>query len=264
MVDLNECVALEVNGEEVSLYDVLKLAKLLGTPKFILDGITAALIQQGARQRDIEVSDEELQQAADNYRAQNDLHDADTTESWLQTRKLSYEDWESLLESQVMEAKLREALTAGSVEQHFAEHRLSFDKAAVSRLVLGDEGVARELRAQIIEDGADFHALAREYSIHADTRPAGGYAGLIIRTDMEPALEAVVFGSQAGKVVGPIKTDDGWELIKVERVAPAELDDEMKETIKTQLFTEWLTEQRRKARIKLPLLESNKEEETDK
>jgi putative peptide maturation system protein len=261
MVELNECVALEVNGEEVSLYDVLKLAKLSGTLKFIEDGITAALIQQGAQQRDIDVSDEELQQAADNYRAQNDLHDAETTETWLRTQKLSYEDWESLLECQVKEGKLREALTAGTVEQRFAEQRLSFDKAAISRLVLADEGVARELRAQIIEDGADFYALAREYSIHADSRPAGGYAGLIIRTDLEPALEAAVFGSQPGKVVGPIKTDDGWELVKVERLVQAELDDGMRETLKTQLFTEWLTEQRRKARIKVPLLESNTAED---
>lgn len=260
MVEINDCVALEVNGEEVSLSDVLKLAKLYDTLKFIDDGITATLIQQGAQQREIEVSDEELQQAADSYRAQNDLHDAETTESWLKTRKLSYEDWESLLEFQVKEGKLREALTAGSVAQRFAEQRLLFDKAAISRLVLGDEGVARELRAQIIEDGADFHALAREYSIHVDTRPAGGYAGLIMRTDMEPALEAAVFGAQPGKVVGPLKTDDGWELVKVERLAPAELDDEMRETLKTQLFTEWLSEQRMKARIRLPLLESNRNE----
>jgi putative peptide maturation system protein len=260
MVELNELVALEVNGEEVSLYDVLKFAKLSGTLKFVEDGITAALIQQGARQRDIKVSDEELQQAADNYRTQNDLHDAETTEAWLQAQKLSYEDWESLLESQVKQGKLREALTAGSVEQRFTEQRLTLDKAAISRLVLADEGVARELRAQIIEDGADFHALAREYSIHADTRAAGGYAGLITRTDMEPALESAVFGSRPGTVVGPIKTDDGWELVKVERLAPAELDDEMRETLKTKLFTEWLGEQRRKARIRVPLLENNQSE----
>jgi putative peptide maturation system protein len=264
MVELNECVALEVNSEEVSLYDVLKLAKLLGTLKFIEDGITAALIQQSAQQRHIEVSDEELQLAADNYRAQNDLHDADTTEAWLQAKKLSYEDWESLLESKVKEGKLRETLTAGSVEQRFAEQRLSFDKAAISRLVLADEGVARELRAQIVEDGADFHALAREYSIHADTRHAGGYAGLVIRTDMEPALEAAVFGCQPGKVVGPIKTDEGWELVKLERLVPAELDHERRENLKTQLFTEWLAEQRKKARIKVPLLDSNKAESEER
>jgi putative peptide maturation system protein len=260
MVNLNDCIALEVNGEEVSLYDVLKRAKLKGTLQLIEDGINAALIQQAAEQRGIDVSDEELQQAADEYRAANDLHDAETTQVWLESKNLSYEDWESLLEYQVNERKLREALTAGLVEQRFAEQRLSFDKAAISRLVLSDEGVARELRAQIIEDGADFHALAREYSSHAATRLAGGYAGLMVRTEMEPALEAAVFGAQPGKVVGPIKTDDGWELVKIERLNLAELDDEMRETIKTGLFGEWLSELRSKARISLPLLETGDEE----
>src|SRR5688572_2991946 len=260
MVDLNDCVALEVNGEEVSLYDVLKLAKLDGTLQLIEKGIDATLIQQAAGQRGIEVSDEELQLAADEYRAANSLYDAETTQTWLETNNLSYGDWESVLEYQVTTLKLREALTARLVEQHFAEQRLSFDKAAISRLVLSDEGVARELRAQIIEDEADFHALAREYSIHAATRPAGGYAGLMERTEMEPALEAAVFGAQQGKVVGPIKTDDGWELVKIERIYPAVLDDEVRETIKTVLFSEWLSQQRSKARITVPLLESDEEE----
>ncbi len=260
MVEPNQSVALEVNGEEVSLYDVVRLAKLNGSLTFIEEGISAALIQQGAQQRGIEVSDEELQQAADNYRTANDLHDAEITEAWLQARRLSYEDWEALLEYQVMERKLGDALTAGLVEQRFAEQRLSFDKAAISRLVLNEEGVARELRAQIIEDGADFHALAREHSTHVETRPAGGYAGLIVRTDMEPALEAAVFGAQPGKIVGPIKTDDGWELVKVERVVPAELNEAMRETIKTALCKEWLAEQRNQARINLPLLDSSRDE----
>ncbi|HKO96473.1 MAG TPA: peptidylprolyl isomerase [Pyrinomonadaceae bacterium] len=260
MVNLNEYVAIEVNGEEVSLYEVLSLAKLNGSLQLISHGIDAALVRQVASQRGIEVSDDELQQAADEFRAENDLYDADTTQSWLESKHLSYQEWESSLEYRVVERKLREALTAGLVDQRFVEQRLSFDKAAVSRLVLSDEGVARELRAQIVEDGADFHALAREHSIHTDTRMAGGYAGEMLRTDMEPALEAAIFGAQAGKVIGPIKTDDGWELVKLEGLVPAELDDEMRETIKTVLFDEWLAEQRRKARIKVPLLDAAEDE----
>ncbi len=255
MVNQNECVAIEVNGEEVSLSDVLTLAKLNGSLQLINDGINATLVRQAAAQRGIKVSDEELQQAADEFRAANDLYDADTTQTWLEGRKLSYHEWESSLEYRITERKFREALTAGLVEQHFVEQKLSFDKAAVSRLVLNEEDVARELRAQIVEDGADFHALAREHSIHLDTRPSGGYAGEMLRTDMEPALEAAIFGAQPGKVVGPIKTDDGWELVKLEHLATAELNDEMREMIKTLIFNEWLGEQRAKARIKVPLLD---------
>lgn len=256
MVNLSECVAIEVNGEEVSLYDVLTLAKLNGQLQLISDGIDAAIVRQAAAKRGIEISDDELQGVADEFRAAKELYDADTTQTWLDDKKLSYHEWESLLEGLITQRKLREALTASLVEQRFVEQKLSFDKAAVSRLVLDDEGVARELRAQIVEDGADFHALARVHSIHSDTRPAGGYSGELLRSDMEPALEAAIFGAQPGKVVGPIKTDDGWELVKLEGLVPAELNEEMRETIKTSIFNEWLSEQRRKARIKVPILEA--------
>jgi putative peptide maturation system protein len=267
MTTLSEYVALEVNGEELSLYDMLTLAKLEGKLQFVEAAIDAAIIRQAAAQRRIEVSDEELQQAADDFRTANELHDADSTEAWLAANHLSYEDWESLLEQQLIAHKLREALTGGRVEQYFAENRLSFDAASIYRLLLGNEEVARELRAQIVEDGADFYSLARQYSIDDSTRLAGGYVGLVRRAGLEAAVEAAVFGGQPTEIVGPFKDDDGWELIKVESLHPATLDDSLRETIKEQLFEEWLSERRRKARISLPVLEpavtSDEEAELD-
>lgn len=255
MIELSEFLALKVKDEEISLYDVLRIAKLTGHLQFIDDAVEATIIRQTALTQSIEVSDEELQQAADDFRSARELHDSEDTQGWLETHLLSYEDWELLLEDQVIAHKLREVLTAGRVEQRFAEQRLSLDAAAISRLVLKEEGIARELRAQIIEDGADFHALARQYSIDAATRPAGGYAGLVHRPELEAAVEAAVFGAQAGKIVGPLKTDDGWELIKLESLHPAVLDDSTREKIKSTLFSEWLSERRLNMSISIPLLE---------
>ena len=255
MTSLSEYIALEVNGETISLQEVLRFAKWSGQSIFIKEAVDAALIHQAAVERGIKISDEEFQQAADGFRAERDLYDAQATEEWLAANYLSYAEWEAVLEDEIIRRKLREALTGGSVEKHFAEQRLSFDAAAISRLVLKEEGVARELRAQIVEDGADFYTLARQYSIDLLTRPAGGYSGLIRRSEMEAGMEAAVFGAQPGKTVGPIKTYDGWELVKVEALHPATLDDAMRETIKSLLFTEWLTQRRLKAKISMPLLE---------
>ncbi|MBC7912188.1 MAG: peptidylprolyl isomerase [Pyrinomonadaceae bacterium] len=256
MTSYSETVALEINGESISLSDALRFAKWIGNLQFIQAAVETTLIRQAATERGIEVSSDELQQAADDFRVSRDLHDAEATEAWLASKHFSYADWELLLETQVITHKLREALTAGRVEQHFAEQRLSFDAATLSRIVLKDEDVARELRAQIIEEGADFHVLARQYSIDDATKLAGGYSGLIRRTLMEAAVESAVFGAQAGKIVGPLKTDEGWQLIKIESLSPATLDDQMRETIKSLLFDEWLSERRRKARISIPLLEA--------
>jgi putative peptide maturation system protein len=257
--NFSEYVALEVNGEAVGLYELLRPAKLTGELQFITEAIDAALIWQAAAERGITVTDSELQQAADDFRVAHDLHTAEATERWLAERHLTFEDWELLIERDLVRAKLRDALTDAHVEQHFVENRLSFDFAAVSRLVVSDEDVARELRAQVVEDGADFHALARRYSIDTATRLAGGYSGDIRRAEMEAAVESAVFGGKPGKIVGPLKTDDGWQLIKIESLQTAVLDDSMRETIKSLLFDEWLAEQRRKAHVRIPLLEEFEE-----
>ena len=263
MVSLSEYVALEVNGEEISLYDLLKHAKLEGTLQFIQDAVDVALIRKTAAERGIAVLDEELQRAADDFRATRELHDTAATEAWLAENHLSYVDWESLLEQQILRSKLREILTESKVDQHFAEQGLSFDFAGISRLVANTEDVARELRAQLVEEGADFHALTRQHSIDEVTKHAGGYAGRVQRTELPAAVEAAVFGGKPGKVIGPVKTDDGWELIKIESLHPAKLDDSLRETIKTRLFDEWLSERRSKARVRIPLLKDSMVEESD-
>jgi len=256
MSDLSEYVALEVNGEEFSLSEVLLTAKGNGSLEFLQEAIDAAIIRQEAAERAIEVSDEELQSAADEFRATHDLYDVAATEAWLTARRLTFEDWESFIEGNVLRQKLREAITADKIEQHFAINKLAFDAAEVSRLVVRDEEIAKELRAQIVDDGADFHSLAREYSIDAVTRPAGGYAGKLKRADMEAVVESAVFGAQPGSVIGPFKLEDGWHLIKIESLHRAELDDALREIIKEQVFAEWFEERLRKAKIKIPVLEA--------
>lgn len=260
MTGSNKMVALVINDESISWSDVLRLAKWNGDLQFIQKAVNATLVRQAATEQGVEVSTNELQQAADDFRIAHNLHDVEATVAWLATNHLSYEDWELSLEAQLIMHKLRELLTAGRVEQHFAEERLSFDTATLSRLVLKDEDLARELRAQIIEDGADFYALARQYSIDEATKFSGGYSGPLRRTLMESTVESAVFGGQAGQVVGPLKTDDGWQLIKIESLNPAMLDDSMRETIKSLLFDKWLSERRGKARISIPLLEGPQEQ----
>src|SRR5213593_2858149 len=160
MSELNEYVALEVNGEKISLYDVLVPAKGRGNLAFLVEAIDDAIIRQEAARHSLVVSDEELQLAADEFREAHELYDVETTNAWIAAKNLTFEDWESVIESNLLRYKLSEVITAGRIEQYFAENKLTFDDAEISRLVVADEDVARELRAQITEDGADFHSLA--------------------------------------------------------------------------------------------------------
>jgi putative peptide maturation system protein len=263
MPSLSEQIALEVNGEEVSLAEVLRVAKCAGHLQFVGSAVNAALVRQAAEKRGIEATDEELQDEADLFRAERELFDAEATEAWLADSSLSYSDWEAWLEERVVTRKLRETLFGEQIEQHFAVNRLSFDEADVSQLIVKDEDLAHEIRAQIVDDGADFHALAREHSIDEATRPAGGYAGLVRRAELEASVEAAVFGARPGAILGPFKDERGWMLVKVDGVRRATLDEATAKVIKEQLFDEWLTEQRGKARLRLPLLQPDEDEDEE-
>jgi len=255
MCSLDEFIAIEVNGERVSLPQLLRFAKADNESRFIRKAADAMLIRQAALDAEITVANEEMQQAADSFRAKRDLCDQKRTNRWLARHYLSQAEWETLLEDEIIRMKLCDVVTAGRVEKYFAEQRLLFDAATISRIVVKEENVARELRAQIVEDDADFYSLARKHSIDMSTRPAGGYSGLVRRSEMEPAMEAAVFGAQAGKTVGPFKNYSGWQLLKIEAIHLATLDDSLRETIKSLLFEEWLTGKRLKAKISIPLFE---------
>lgn len=263
MTELNEIIAIEISGEKVSLADVLRHAKLNERLQIFDDAVDAALIRMACEQREIEVTGDELQEAADKFRTQRELYDGERTAQWLAQHRLSYTDWEALLEAEILKNKLIKNLTDKQIEQNFAENRLSFDSAKLSRLVVKEEEIARELRLQIVEEDADFHTLARKHSIDEQTKSAGGYVGDVARKSMEAMVEAAVFGATNGQIVGPFKVSSGWTLFKVEAINRATLDDVIRETIKSQIFDEWLKEAKRKAKPTMPLLEAEQDEEDD-
>src|SRR5215472_11280921 len=90
----DDYIALEVNGETVSLREVLRFAKWNGQSHFIKDATDAVLIRQAAMELGITVTDEEFQQAADNFRIRRDLSDEKRTARWLTLNHLSYPEWE--------------------------------------------------------------------------------------------------------------------------------------------------------------------------
>lgn len=261
MESLTKFTAVKVDEADLSLADVLRSAKWLGELGFLEAAVDLALILRQADQLEIEVSDDELQQAADQFRIAHGLYEAGAVEDWLATNHLTLDDWERSLENEVLTRKLRDALTERHVEQFFAENRSSFDAAVISRLIVSDEEIAKELRAQIREENADFHKLARTYSLDATTRPAGGYMGKVARAELGAECDAAVFGAEPGRIVGPIKTNQGWSLIRVHSLHPATLDEAARERIKSSLFEEWLARQRGKAKIRMPLLEEGEDKE---
>lgn len=84
----------------------------------------------------------------------------------------------------------------------------------------------------------DFAKLASQNSDDPGSKVKGGDLGYFGRGRMVPEFETAAFGAEVGKIVGPIKSDFGYHLIKVEdhKAARTKSFDEVKgEIAKTEL-----------------------------
>jgi len=75
---------------------------------------------------------------------------------------------------------------------------------------------ARNLRAEIVEQGADFAEVARRESADPTSGRLGGELGVVRRGDMTPVFDSVVFAAPVGQVTQPVRTTFGAHLIRVD------------------------------------------------
>jgi peptidyl-prolyl cis-trans isomerase C len=86
-------------------------------------------------------------------------------------------------------------------------------KVHAAHILVKDEAQAKSLM-QEIKSGGDFGALAKKFS-GCPSGKKGGDLGWFGRNEMVPEFEKAAFGARSGDVVGPIKTQFGFHLIKV-------------------------------------------------
>ncbi len=249
MTDLANVVAATVNGETISIKQLLHTLKVQGKMGFVDDALRAVLISQAAKREGVTVSDEELQEAADEYRRWLGLHKASDTQEWFKRNQATVDDLEERIELAICTEKLKQKVTEGRAAKYLADHRSSFDSASLSQIVVRDRGLAEELLKQITEQNANFHDLARQHSIDGRSRSAGGFLGVMKRRDLDPAIQSVVFDAKSGDVVGPVKGKMGYHICKVEDIRQGELTGDVRSEIDDILFGDWLAEEKEKANM---------------
>ncbi|MEA5037590.1 Foldase protein PrsA 1 [bioreactor metagenome] len=86
-------------------------------------------------------------------------------------------------------------------------------RVKASHILVKTESEAKEIM-QKIKAGDDFAKLAKLYS-QCPSGNAGGDLGYFGKGQMVKPFEEACFKANAGDVVGPVKTQFGWHIIKV-------------------------------------------------
>lgn len=98
------------------------------------------------------------------------------------------------------------------------------------------EARANKLATQARAPGADFAALAKANSDDAGSKDKGGDLGLMGKGGLPGPFEDAAFAMQSGEVRGPVKSDFGWHVIKVNEIRAG--NQQPFEAVRAQLETE--------------------------
>jgi peptidyl-prolyl cis-trans isomerase D len=85
----------------------------------------------------------------------------------------------------------------------------------------GDEVAAEEQARTLtvrIQAGEPFEDLARQYSKDGGTSSQGGSLGVVMQSQMPGALGDAIFSMEQGEILGPVTSDFGFHVIKLDEV----------------------------------------------
>lgn len=142
---------------------------------------------------------------------------------------------ERLLAEAYFATEIRKVVTEDEINaayQRFVSDSDSREEISARHILVDDEQAALDLIAKL-EDGADFAALAQEFST-GPSGPKGGDLGYFGRGQMVPDFEAAAFALEIGTFTArPVQTQFGWHVIKLEdkRTQPAPSLDDMRQQI---------------------------------
>ncbi len=229
------------DSQQISLAQAFQYLQAAGR----LDGFLGDILRQYLLERellqrtDLAIAPPLLDAAIANLRQEHDLMDGDRFAAWLASQELDEAQLRQRLRRDLQIQHLKETLAAAKGQEYFIDRKLALDRVVLSRIEVGDRDLAEELQQQIA-DGSRFEQLAQDYSIAGD-RIFNGMMGLISRGSLPDLVRAALDMAAPGDIVGPLATEQGWALFRVEQILPASLDDsEVLQTVQDELLDQWL------------------------
>jgi peptidyl-prolyl cis-trans isomerase C len=140
----------------------------------------------------------------------------------------------------------KEALTDAEMHKVYddAVKQMGEEKEVHARHILfrataGDEKASKAAEDKVkaviarLNKGEDFAKLAGELTEDPSGKANGGDLGYFSKEQMVPEFSDTAFGLENGKISGPVKTQFGWHVIKVEdkRMKPQPKFEEVKPQI---------------------------------
>lgn len=251
-----------VNGVEITKDRLFDELAANGGEQALTNLINQELVNQEAAKKNITVTDADIDAEIESYQTQFGSEEA------LNQALVQYGmTMDDLRKQVVMELKLTKLLepqikvTDDQIKETFESYKDSFntpEQVRASVILVATEQEAKDVVKQL-DEGADFAELAKSKSLDPATKEQGGDTDFFARGEKEEAVEEAAFKLAKGEVSEPVKTSEGYQVIKVtdKKEAHEATLEEKKEEIRKGLISQqvssmsgtWLEDVRSKAKI---------------
>ena len=283
----------EVNGEKITQADFNALYAVLradyetsqGTKldeskdKAVIDQIKTntydnlvlqKLIRQDAEKNGIKLDTKEVDEYLNYIKESRNSTDKEGYKKFLEETKFTEKGLREYLETQQLNSKLADKVTArisaGEKEasQYYEQNKTEFmDQGGIQiyHILVEDEKTARDIINKL-NNGGDFSALAKEFSIDTSNKDQGGDLGLVNEdTQFVTEFKTAALALQPGEYTKePVKSQYGYHIIKTgDKKEPRQKTfEEVKATViaqlenkqKDQAYKEYMEKLKKNADIK--------------
>jgi parvulin-like peptidyl-prolyl isomerase len=161
---------------------------------------------------------------------------------------MSLEQLEGVATRELKIEKFKQATWGTKLESYFLQCKPQLDKVIYSLIRTFDAEVAQELYFRIKAGEQTFAECASVYSQGQEAQTQG-MLGPVPMSQPHPAIAQKLTISQPGQLWPPMKLDEWFVIVRLEKLIPAQLDDAMRSTLLNHLFETWLAEEISKAQL---------------
>ena len=197
----------------------------------------------------IQVSEEEWQAAGDAFRLEHKLLGVTETTNWLDGQRITLEDWSEGIRLRLLTKKLKEYLFGANVDMHYISNRDQYKKVALSQILVLERETASQVIQSLAEEKSSFCALALEYSKGRQSHTNGGFLGVLYLSQLAPEIAKAIADIPVGEIIGPIETELGYHILRVEKWFPAAMSESVREEILNTLWRIWLRDQQNQNKV---------------
>jgi foldase protein PrsA len=221
-----------------SEYDTLKREVM----QFLIQG---EWVQQEADKRGVKIKDAELNKALEDQKKQVFPNDKQY-QQFLKTSGMTEADVLFRVKLNELQQRLTQKVTEDAknvsdqdIQAYYAKNKKRFAQPERRdlRVVLTKTEAKAKQAKQELESGQPFKKVVKKYSIDEASKSQAGLLPAVSEGQQEKAFDTAIFSAPKNKLEGPVKTQFGWYVFKVEKVTPASQQtlDESKDTIKNLL-----------------------------